>query len=197
MPLRLVTAATILILITSAIASAQTTQPAAGEDLEPRTVGAPGTLLVGGAFHFDQVYSSERLLPFNYTLMGDVTRFLTPRIAVRGAVSGSGSRGGDEDDAEDRPVGVGVPALHARAALLYYLTPTSMWSPYGGAEYSVQMTQRDGRSLGTAFGTLGLEGAISSRVHLFFEGGYGIGSGGNENTTRLVSYVGLRVRLTR
>ena len=193
--MRLVTAATLLILITPAVATAQNTPVPSGEDVEPRTIGSQGTLLAGGAFHFDQVYSSDRLLPLNFTLMGDVTTFLTPRIAVRGGIAGSGSRGGD--DAEDRPVGIGVPALHARAGLLYYLTPKSMWSLYGGPEYSTQLTQRDGNSLGTAFGTLGLEGAISSRVHLFFEGGYGVGLGGDEKTTRLVSYVGLRVRLKR
>jgi hypothetical protein len=187
--------ATLLLLITPVGAAAQNPQTPPAEDIEPRTIGAKGTLLAGGAFHLDQVYSSERLLPFNFTLMGDVTGFLTPRIAVRGAIAGSGSRGGD--DADDRPVGAGAPALHARGALLYYLTPKSRWSLYGGPEYSTQLTQGGGNSLGTAFGTLGLEGAISSRVHLFFEGGYGFGLGGDERTTRLVSYVGLRVRLKR
>ena len=194
--LRCVSAAIALLLVTSTAASAQVTAPVVNEEIEPRTIGGKGTLLVGGAFHFNRVYSSERLLPINFTVVGDVTKFLTPRFALRGGIAGSGSRGGD--DAEERPVGVGVAALHGHGGLFFYLTPASMWSLYLGGEYSSQLTQRDANDRGTVFGTLGLEGAISSRVHLFVEGAYGSGlSRGDEKTTRLTSYAGLRVRLWR
>ena len=188
-------AALVLLLVTSTTASAQGNAPA-GEDVEPRTIGSSGTLLVGGAFHFDRVYSSERLLPLNFTLMGDVTKFVTPRLALRGGIVGSGSRGGD--DAEERPTGVGVAALHGHGGLFFYLTPRSMWSLYVGGGYSSQLTQRDANDRGTVLGTLGLEGAISSRVHLFVDAAYGTGlSRGDENTTRLTTYAGLRLRLWR
>lgn len=141
----------------------------------------------------DRVYSSERVLPLNYTIQIDVSRFVSKRVVVRGGLLGSGSAGGD--DAEDGPSGLGAPALHAAGGLFYYLKPQSMWSPYGGAEYWTQLTQRAADDQGSLFGTLGLEGAVSRRLGIFMEAGYGIGlTGPDEQTDRLVARVGMRLK---
>ena len=161
------------------------------EDLQPHIVGVKGTTMIGFGGYVDRVYSSERLLPLNYTIQVNVSRFVTNRIVVRGGLIGSGSAGGD--DAEDRPTGLGAPALHASGGLFYYLKPQSMWSPYGGAEYWTQLTQRADTDRGTVIGSLGLEGAVSRRLGIFFEGGYGLGlTGPDEQTNRLVARVGMR-----
>src|SRR5688500_10789707 len=86
--LRCVSVALVLLLVTVTSASAQGTPPVVGEEVEPRTIGGNGTLLVGGALHFDRVYSSERLLPLTFTVLGDLTKFLTPRLALRGGIVG-------------------------------------------------------------------------------------------------------------
>jgi hypothetical protein len=165
----------------------------APEELQPHSVGGLGTTMVGFGGYLDRVYSSERLLPLNYTLQVDVGRFVTRRLVVRGGMAGSGSAGGD--DAEDRPTGIGAPALHASAGLFYYLSPQSMWSLYGGASYWTQLTQRAAHDRGSVVGMLGLEGAASRRVGLFFEAGYGLGlTGPDESTTRLVARAGLRLK---
>jgi hypothetical protein len=70
-----------------------------------------------------------------------------------------------------------------------------MWSPYAGAEYWTQLTQRAADDRGAVIGTLGLEGAVSRRLGLFMEAGYGLGfSGPDEQTTRLVARVGMRLK---
>jgi hypothetical protein len=161
------------------------------EDLQPHIVGSKGMTAIGFGGYADRVYSSERLLPVNYTIQINVHRFMTNRFAVRGGLSGSGSAGGD--DPEDRPTGVGAPALHASGGLFYYLTPQSMWSPYAGAEYWTPLTQRADADRGAVIGSLGLEGAVSRRLGIFLEGGYGLGlTGPDEQTTRLVARVGMR-----
>jgi len=191
------TGAVVFWLLMSGAAAAQATAaaPAASsEDVEPRIIGTAGTTMLGMAGSLDRVYSSERVLPIHYTAQVDVGRFITNRLVFRGGLVGSGSYGGD--DAEDRPTGVGVAALHARGGLLYYLTPRSMWSPYGGAEYSVPLTQRASTDRGSVLGVLGLQGALSSRVDLFLEGGYGLGfTGRAEQTNRLVAQVGIRLKV--
>jgi len=163
------------------------------EETEPRTIGTTGTTMVGLSGNLDRFYSSERILPTNYTAQIDVSRFITEKLVVRGGLIGSGSYGGD--DAADRPVGLGVPSLHATGGLFYYFTPRSIWSVYSGAAYRVQMTQRVTTDRGSALGVLGLEGAVSSRASLFLEGGYGVGlTGADERTTRLVGNIGVRLR---
>jgi hypothetical protein len=176
--------------------AAQQSPPATGglsEDLQPHIVGSKGTTMIGFGGYVDRVYSSERVLPLNYTIQIDVSRFVSKRVVVRGGLLGSGSAGGD--DAEDRPSGLGAPALHASGGLFYYLKPQSMWSPYGGAEYWTQLTQRAADDRGSLIGTLGLEGAVSRRLGLFMEAGYGIGlTGPDEQTNRLVARVGMRLK---
>jgi hypothetical protein len=149
--------------------------------------------MIGFGGYLDRVYSSERLLPLNYTLQIDVSRFVSKRVVVRGGLTGSGSAGGD--DPEDRPTGIGAPALHASGGLFFYLKPQSMWSPYAGAEYWIQLTQRADDDRGAVIGSLGLEGAVSRRLGIFMEGGYGLGlTGPDEQTNRLVARVGMRLK---
>jgi hypothetical protein len=163
------------------------------EDLQPHIVGGKGTTMIGFGGYVDRVYSSERILPINYTIQIDVSRFVSKRFVVRGGLAGSGSAGGE--DPEDRPTGLGAPALHAAAGLFYYLKPQSMWSPYGGAEYWTQLTQRATNDRGALIGALGLEGAVSRRLGIFMEGGYGVGlTGPDEQTNRLVARVGMRLK---
>lgn len=188
-------AAVVLWLAMAGVAAAQeqAAGPAPSEEVEPRQIGEAGTIMIGAGGYLDRVYSSERLLPTNYTLHVDISRFLTNRFVARGGLSGSGSYGGE--DADERPTGIGAPALHAHAGLLYYLTPQSMWSLYSGAEFWTQLNQRASNDRGSLLGVLGLQGAISSRVGLFLEGGYGLGlTGSAEQTNRLVGRVGLRLR---
>jgi len=163
------------------------------DDLRPHVVGGTGTTMIGFGGYLDRVYSSERILPVNYTIQIDVSRFVSKRFVVRGGLSGSGSAGGD--DPADRPTGIGAPALHASGGLLYYLKPQSMWSPYGGAEYWTQLTQRADHDRGAVIGSLGLEGAVSHRIGIFLEAGYGVGlTGPDEQTDRLVARIGLRLK---
>jgi hypothetical protein len=163
------------------------------EELEPHVIGTKGTTAIGFGGYLDRTYSSERVLPTNYTIQIDAGRFVTKRVVVRGGLSGSGSAGGD--DAEDRPTGLGAPALHGSAGLFYYLKPQSMWSPYAGAEYWMQLTQRAADDKGAAVGTLGVEGAVSRRLAIFLEGGYGLGlTGPDEKTNRVVARVGMRLK---
>ena len=173
--------------------AAQTTQTP--EELEPRVVGATGTMLVGFSGYVDRFFSSERGLPFNYSMQLDVSRFLTGSFVARGGLRGSGSAGGD--DAEDLATGQGAPAMHAFAGLLYYFTPQSIASLYTGADYWAQLTQRDSPDAGTIVGVLGVQGALSSRVSLFLEGGYGTALQKNNDdvrVTRLVGQVGVRLK---
>jgi hypothetical protein len=180
-----------LVCIASA-AAGQSVEPAS-EETEPHIVGTTGTTTVGFAGYLDRVYSSERIAPTNYTLQVDIGRFLAPRIVIRGGLAGSGSYGGD--DADDLATGTGVPAVHAFGGAFLYFTPKSIWSLYAGAEYWTQLTQRDAADKGAVIGALGLEGAVSSRVNLFLQGGYGVGlTGTTERTTRLLGRVGVRLR---
>jgi hypothetical protein len=175
--------------------AAQETRPAesTAEDLQPHIVGTLGTTMVGAGGYVDRVYSSERILPLNYTIQVDIGRFVTRRVVVRGGLVGSGSAGGD--DADDRPTGIGAPALHAAGGVFYYLTPQSMWSMYGGAQYWTQLSGRDTQDKGSVVGMLGLEGAVSRRLGVYAEGGYGIGlTGPDESTNRIVARGGLRLK---
>jgi len=172
-------------------------QPAAvtpNEDIEPRIVGAPGSMSVGIGGYGDQVRSDETR-PFNLTLHVDVTRFLTAKIAVRGGVVGSGTIGGDPDVLA---AGVGMPALNAFGAGLYYFTPRSIASVYAGVGYWAQITARDGPDRGSVLGIGGIEAALSSRATVFVEGGYGAGltrTDDDGTRQRVMGRIGVRLKL--
>ena len=194
MKLTMMNALVLLTLAFPTIAAAQTAQQAP-EELEPRAIGSRGTTLVGASGYIDRFSSSERDLPFNYSLQMDVGRFLTNAFVVRGGFRGSGSVGGE--DAEDLARGSGVPALHAFGGMLYYLSPESLISVYTGAEYWAQLTQRRGPDSGLVVGTIGVQGALSSRASVFIEGGYGVGLRQNEDEVRvrrIVGQVGVRLK---
>ncbi len=165
------------------------------EETEPRSVGSPGMLMVGVSGYLDRFFSSEETFPTNYTAQVDVGRFLTRRFVVRGGIAGTGSYGGDES--ESAATGVGAPALHAFGGLLLYFSPQSMVSFYSGAEYWAQLTRRADRDAGSVLAALGLEAAMSSRVNVFMEGGYGVeltaGDAG-ERRWRLIGRVGIRLK---
>ena len=182
------------VLTSTAVTRAQTTVPSS-EEVEPRVIGTAGTMLTGFSGYIDRFYSSERGLPFNYSMQIDVGRFVTSKLVVRGGMRGGGSVGGD--DADDLAAGQGAPALHAFAGLLHYFTPQSMASLYAGADYWAQITQRDGPDAGTIVGVAGVQGALSSRVSLFLEGGYGTALQKNDDdvrVTRIVGQIGVRVK---
>jgi len=185
----------------TAVAAQAQTQPtvspaAASEDIEPRVIGTTGTTTLGFGGFIDRFFSVETLYSTNYFLQADVAHFLTPALVVTGGLTGMGSIGGE--DAENRAIGTGVPALHASGGLLFYFTPQSIGSLYAGGSYWVQLTQRGDRDAGTALGTLGFEGALSSRVTMFAEGGYGIAllkGEHDERITRMLGRVGIRLKL--
>jgi hypothetical protein len=152
--------------------------------------------MVGVAGYVDRFFSSERLFPTHYTAQIDVGHFVTQRLVARGGVSGSGSFGGE--DADDLATGSGAPALHAFGGLSLYFTPDSIVSLYSGAEYWAQLTQRGESDTGSIVGKLGLQGAVSSRVSLFLEGGYGFGltkGEEGERISRFVGQIGVRLKL--
>jgi hypothetical protein len=184
-------------------AGAQVPAPADGptpavtpdEDIEPRVIGAPGSMSVGVGGYGDQVRSDETR-PFNLTLHVDVTRFLTARIAVRGGMGGSMTIGGDPDAL---PTGVGMPGLNAFGEGLYYFSPRSLASLYAGAGYWAQITARGDRpDRGAILGVGGIEAAVSSRATVFVEGGYGYGltrTDDDGTRTRVIGRIGVRLKL--
>jgi len=181
------------VMMWTSAANAQTTP--ATEELEPRIIGTTGTIVTGFSGYIDRFFSSEESLPFNYSMQIDVGRFVTKSFVVRGGLRGSGSIGGD--NAEDLAAGQGVPALHALGGLLHYFTPQSIVSLYAGADYWAQLTQRNGPDAGTIIGVAGVQGALSSRVSLFLEGGYGAALQKNDDVvraTRLVAQIGVRLK---
>jgi hypothetical protein len=166
------------------------------EEIEPRVVGGRGTTWVGFSGFVDRFLSPEDALPVNYAAQVDVCRFLTTRIAVRGAAVGTGQFGGGE--AEDQSAGSGAPALHASGGVLYFLTPRSLLSAYLGGEYWGQLSRRAGRDLGSIIGTAGVQATISSRASLFIQAGYGVRlNRGDENEliSRFVAQLGVRIRM--
>jgi hypothetical protein len=168
---------------------------AQSEEIEPRTIGERGTTLVGLAGFIDKFYSSEEVLPINYSAQIDVARFVTSRFAVRGGLVGTGSVRGENTD--DLASGPGAPALHALAGLLYYLTPESMVSLYGGAEYWAQLTRRTSPDSGSLVGKAGIQAVVSSRVSFFIEAGYGMRLTRDEEDqlmSRLVGQIGVRLK---
>jgi hypothetical protein len=182
----------IWLLATGAVAASAQAQ---SEDIEPRIIGHKGTTQIGFSGFFDRVYSSEQLLPLNFTAQVDAGRFITKRFVVRLGVAGSGSLGGE--NSADLASGPGAPSLHATGGLMFYFTPESIVSFYTGAEYWTQLTQRAAADSGSVFGKAGLQAAVSSRASFFVEGGYGVritrGDKG-ELMTRITGQVGLRIK---
>lgn len=165
------------------------------EEVEPRIIGRAGTLLIGFGASLDRAFSTEALMPLNYTVQIDAIRFVTNHIGVHVALAGSGSAGGDEDTVQ--PTGAGAPALRLRVGGLYFLTPKSMFSLYTGGAYSTQLTQRGDNAAGSIVANLGLQAALSSRAALFVEGGYGFGlrrGSEGELVTSIVGQLGVRFR---
>jgi hypothetical protein len=163
------------------------------EDIEPRTVGGAGVTSIGFSGFIDRFMSSEDTFPYNVELHIDLTRFLTRKLAVRGGLLGSGRFGGDDDD---EAVGPGAAALHALVGAHWYFTPDSMASFYTGGEYRAPITRRAERDAGSVLGKAGVEAAISSRAHVFVEGGYGLRltrGTDDERQTRIVGEIGLRI----
>jgi len=174
----------------------QVVTPAVEEEIEPRIIGRPGTTMIGISGFADRAFSTEALMPLNYTVEAGGLRFITNHIAVDAAVAGSGSFGGD--DSVSVPTGTGVASLRLMAGGLYFLRPKSMISLYGGADYATQLTRRSGSERGVIVGKVGIQAAMSARAALFVEGGYGFavtkGSAG-ERVNRIQGLVGLRIRV--
>lgn len=193
---RLVVSMTCLMVVYAASTQAQSTSPDAprNEDIEPLQIGTTGTTMIGVAGYVDEVFDPDRAMPLNYTAEFEVGRFLTPRIVVHGGMRGAGSVGGEMPD--ERPTGNGALALHATGGARFYFTPQAIASVYTGGEYWTQLTQRTDGDVGTLVGTLGLQGAVSSRASLFVEGGYGIGltRDDGELSRRLVGRLGVRLK---
>lgn len=143
----------------------QAVPPAVEEAIELRIIGRPGTTMIGMSGFVDRAFSTEALMPLNYTVEASGLRFITRHIAVDGAVAGSGSFGGD--DSASVPTGIGVASLRLMAGGLYFLTPQSMISLYGGGDYATQLTRRSGSERGAVVGKLGIQAAMSARVALF------------------------------
>ena len=191
MTIRFIAAAALSLAATTAAA-----QQPVSEDLEPRTIGTTGTMLIGVSGFVDRFYSPEQELPLNLTLHVDVGRFITPRIVLRGGLAGSGSFGGD--DAEELARGQGVASLHAFVGGAYYFRPQSMLSLYAGGNYWAQLTQRgEVPEAGSVVGLLGVQGALSSRAHVFLEGGYGMALSLDVDEVRprrIVGRIGVRLK---
>jgi hypothetical protein len=152
--------------------------------------------MIGMSGFVDRAFSTEALMPLNYTVEASGLRFITRHIAVDGAVAGSGSFGGD--DSASVPTGIGVASLRLMAGGLYFLTPQSMISLYGGGDYATQLTRRSGSERGAVVGRLGIQAAMSARVTLFVEGGYGFAvttESAGERVTRIQGLIGLRIRV--
>ncbi len=164
-----------------------------GENVQPRIIGRPGTMLLGIGGHLDRMFTADADRAWNYTINADVGRFLTRHILVQGGIAGTGTFGGDPT----LESGSGVAALHAFGGALWYFTPGSMASLYTGATYWSQITQRDGPDNGSVLATLGIQGALSSRASLFVEGGYGYSLTRNDEglPTRMAARIGVRFKL--
>ena len=166
--------------------------PAASEEIEPRTIGSAGTLLIGFSGYADRFFSRSDDAPLNYTLQIDATRFVSDRIALHGGLTGSNRLGEDEEDLLE---GLGAPALHAFVGARFYFTPDSMGSVYAGAGYWVQITDRRDGDTGVVMGIAGFQGAMSSRASVFVEGGYGFGlESGDSRVARMTALIGVRLK---
>jgi hypothetical protein len=88
--------------------------------------------------------------------------------------------------------------VHALGGVFFYFTPRSIWSAYTGIGLAVQMTQRSGSGMSSVIGSLGVQGAVSSRASFFIEGGFGRGLNKDDEDNRLsrfVGSIGIRLKL--
>ncbi len=170
---------------------------AQGEEVEPRIIAKRGTTLLGMSGSLSRFFSSEELFAGIFTVQVDGHRFVFDKIALRAGLVGTGQFGGPADDDDTAASGPGTAALEALGGALYYFTPASVWSLYGGAEYRFRLTERAASDPGAVNGLAGLQGALSSRASFFVEGGYGVrlrkGDEG-ELLTRIVGQAGVRFR---
>ncbi|MGH9311498.1 MAG: hypothetical protein ACRD1U_19115 [Vicinamibacterales bacterium] len=170
---------------------------AQGEEIEPRIIAQRGTTLLGMSGSLSRFFSSEELIAGTFTVQVDGHRFVFDKIALRAGLVGTGQFGGPAEDEDTAASGPGAASLEALGGALYYFTPASVWSFYGGAEYRFRLTERAASDAGAVTGLAGLQGAISSRASFFVEGGYGVrlrkGDEG-ELLTRIVGLAGVRFR---
>ena len=174
--------------------TARTTAPSNNEDIEPRNIGRPGVTLLGVSGAMSRFFSSEQLMAGTYTVQVDAHRFVFSNVAIRFGVVGTDVFGVDADDGGAGAAAVGLEAL---GGALYYFTPESIWSFYGGGEYRARLTRRVSGDAGAVAGIAGLQGALSARASFFVEGGYGLRlRRGDENDlqTRIVGQAGVRFR---
>jgi DNA-binding winged helix-turn-helix (wHTH) protein len=182
--------AVVTLVLSAAPAYAQT------QDVEPRTVGGLGVNSIGVSGFIDKFMSSVETFPWHLTAHVDFTRFVSEKFAVRGGLIGATDFGGDEDE-DSRVTGPGAWSLQAHGGLAYYFTPQSMASVYAGGEYRVPLTNRAEKDVGTVLGKGGVQAAISSRMSLFVEGGYGARltrGTEDERQMRVVGELGVRIK---
>jgi hypothetical protein len=165
------------------------------EDVEPRIIARARTTLLGISGSLSRFFSTEDLFPGNYTVQIDAHRFIVSKVAIRFGVVGSGTFSDSASD--DTTVTTGTATVDVLGGALYYFTPESMWSLYAGGEYRARLLHRVDGDTGSVVGTVGLQGAISSRTSFFLEAGYGMrlrkGDSG-ELLTRMVGQVGVRIK---
>lgn len=193
---RVVGIAAVLVTLASTVFGQEptSTPSATSEEIEPRIVGTKGTMMVGISGFIDRYGSSETFYPTTFIVQGDVTRFLSRKIAVNGGLAGMGIVG---KGAGTQQSGRGAPALHAFGGALYYLTPQSLASLYFGGSYWNQLTRRDGPDAGSVVGIGGVQASVSSRASFYVEGGYGLSlTKGDEDETvsRILGRIGVRFR---
>lgn len=150
--------------------------------------------MTGFSGDIDRFFSSERGLPFNYSMQIDVGRFVTMALAFAAACAAVAA-------SEETTQKISQPARACRAARLRRPAPllhtTVDASFYAGADYWARITQRDSPDAGTIIGVAGVQGALSSRVSLFLEGGYGAALQKNDDdvrVTRIVGQIGVRLK---
>lgn len=190
---------------------------AQSEDVEPRIIGSSGVTLLGVSGSLSRFFSTEELMAGTYAVQVDGHRFVSRKIALRFGVIGSNTFGGGSDDSDsgdaeaddsdssensdsdddDTSTDLAGNVIEALGGAIFYFTPESIWSFYGGAEYRARLTNRASGDAGSVNAIVGLQGALSSRASFFFEGGYGLrlqrGDEG-ELQTRIVGQAGVRFR---
>ena len=168
---------------------------AQSEDVEPRVIGHAGVTLVGASGAMSRFLSSEQLMAGTYTVQVDAHRFVSSKVAIRVGMVGTDRFGGTSED--DESADVSSAALEALGGALFYFTPESIWSFYGGGEYRARVTRRFSGDAGSVDAIAGLQGALSARASFFLEGGYGLrlrrGADGDLQT-RIVGQAGVRFR---
>lgn len=207
----LVRATVFIAVVTGSVATAWAQSPQEqhhSEEVEPRIIGHRGVTLFGVSGSLNRYFSSEDLFAGSYTVQVDGHHFISKKIAVRFGAIGSDHFGGEPDDSDDSDDDSSADdsetsgtlagnAVEVLGGAVYYFTPESVWSFYGGAEYRTRVTNRLTDDIGSVNAIVGLQGALSSRASFFVEGGYGLrlqrGSEG-ELQTRIIGQGGVRFR---